>query len=105
MRWMVLGFGLVTACSALGGANLGEKTAGNETGGVALDVGDIGIAATGDYIVISASPGLRILRPDLRPERNLLKKSIGVPVSGAKRLAFSSKREVFYVATSSSLLA
>jgi hypothetical protein len=107
MRFLLF-VGLVglSACAFEGGANLNQQMPGNESGGVDVATGDIGIAATGDYIVISASPGLRILRPGwLRPERSTLKKSIGVPVTGAKRLAFSPTREVFYVATLDSLLA
>lgn len=110
MRLSMLFVGLLglSACAFEGGANQNQKTAGNESGGVAIDTGDIGVAATGDYLVISASPGLRILRPTL-PDHPLsvgmtLQRKVGVPVTGAKRLAFSPSREIFYVATLTSLV-
>ena len=76
-----------------GGANTHQQTAGNESGGVRVDDGNIAVSPHGDYLVAGTAGGLKILRPGLALDPtgltvSRLSSTRSVPVKSATRIAF-----------------
>lgn len=77
-----------------GGANTGQRTAGDQPGGVTLGLGDIAVAPTDAFVVFSRDDSLAVGWTDTGRVEEL-------PVDGPSRLAFSKIRNVVYVGSTS----
>ncbi len=80
-----------------GGQNVHQRGVGDEPGGVELQIGDIAVAPTGDYLLFERDGRLAVGWPNDGLVREL-------PVDRPGRLAFSKKRPVVYVGSRMSSL-
>ncbi|MCC6557826.1 MAG: hypothetical protein IT372_33180 [Polyangiaceae bacterium] len=79
----------LSGCSA-GGLNTNQKAPGDQPGGVAVGMGDIAVAPSGEFVIFKRGDELAVGWPETGRVESL-------PVVSPTRLAFSKARPVVYV--------
>ncbi|MFO0755804.1 MAG: hypothetical protein U0359_04905 [Byssovorax sp.] len=89
-----LGTGSTSSGCGPGGANTNQHVVGDQPGGVQIHAGEIAVAPSGDYVIFQGQDKLAVGFPDSGKVEEL-------PLAQPTTLAFSKKRDVVYVASSS----
>lgn len=81
---------MAIGCPDGGGANFNQHGVGDSPGGIAVGLGNIGVAPTGDYVIFQNDDELSVGRPDTGDVYPL-------PVSHPTRLEFGNERDEIWV--------